>query len=147
VCPNKSCIEHAKSLNLVQVALNIKAGDIYIHLAEQINRNQNNSIEKLLGFAARSQNLMFGVTSVKAGVENGKINMIIIDHSASPSTQKRIESFCLKMNIPYLFYTGKRPFEKVVGKTNCRCAGITDSKFAQSILKGNLSQNNRRHFK
>lgn len=136
LCPQSSCIEHAKSRNLIHQIFEKKVHEsIYLELVDHINRRQNYSLEKLLGFAARSRNLMLGVTAVTSGVKKRKIHIVITDRLASSSTQKRIESICHKMKIPHIIYSEKIPLEKIVGKSNCRCLGVTDSHFAQTISK------------
>lgn len=136
LCPQPLCIAHAKSCNLIRQLFDREVDQsIYLELVEHINKSQNHSLEKLLGFAARSRNLMFGMTAIAAGMKKGKIQSVIIDQLASPSTKKRIESMCHKMKIPHIAYSEKTPLEKIIGKPNCRCVGVIDSHFAQTISR------------
>jgi len=109
--------------------------NLYLQLAEYFQTGENNSFETLLGFAARSRKLLAGVTAVEHGVKTGKVKLLILDPGSSPSTRKRIEDLSSRGKIPFVLYPEGELMEKVIGKTNCRCVGVTDPEFARSILR------------
>ncbi len=134
LCLKRACVEKAKSNHLIhQIFHRDVPESLYLEMAEYVQQSQKCSFEPLLGFAARSRNLIFGVNAVQDGLRKGTVHMVVIDPSASASTRQRMTSLSRRMKIPYLFYSGKGSFEKIIGKANCRCAGVIDHQFAQSL--------------
>jgi len=93
------------------------------------------TIEKLLGFSARSRKLLMGAEAVRIGINKGVVKIIVLDPQAGPSTREGIEALGQRRKIPVIYYKGENPLDRVVGKPNCKYVGITDPGFAKSIIQ------------
>jgi ribosomal protein L7Ae-like RNA K-turn-binding protein len=94
-----------------------------------------NSIVSLVGFAARARKLVQGFTSVERSVKRKNAKLVLLDPQTGETTKKRIETLCSKVGVPVVFLPKEFSLEDILGKPNCRCAGVTDSGFAESILQ------------
>jgi len=130
-CSDSSCIQKAQKRDLITQAFQIKSpSEIYIELANQIQNRQ--SVEALLGFAARSRKLVLGVTAVTQAIKKKHARVVILDKNSQSSTRKKIQKFCRVSKTPLFVYYHK-PLEKVIGKANCKCIAVKDSGFSKSI--------------
>ncbi|MFH1941664.1 MAG: ribosomal L7Ae/L30e/S12e/Gadd45 family protein [bacterium] len=94
-----------------------------------------NSIVSLVGFAARARKLVQGFTSVERSVKRKNAKLVILDPQAGETTKKRIEALCSRVGVPVVFLPKGFSMEDILGKPNCRCAGVTDSGFSEAILQ------------
>jgi predicted RNA-binding protein YlxR (DUF448 family)/ribosomal protein L30E len=134
LCPEESCLRRAKDKDLIGQGLKVRTSHaLYQQLAEHIHPQEQSHLEMLLGFAARSRKLLLGVDAVVQGVEKGKVRIVVLDARAGSSTQSRLQTLSRDMRIPIHRYGGKVEFDRLVGKPNCRCVGVTDHGFARSI--------------
>ncbi len=136
LCKNVTCVQKAGESDLIGHAFaQTGSNELYMQLANALQFEKRNSIGTLIGFANRSRKLIKGITGVAEGAEKKKIKLLILDPETKSTTRKRIESISSKQNIPLIVYSGEKSLSDILRKTNCRCVGITDDQFVQSILK------------
>ena len=134
-CREPKCVQKAQKKDLVSQTFQIKIStDIYTKLACQTQSKSQDSIESLLGFAARARKLVIGMTAVSQAMRKKNTHLVVLDRETSPSTRKKIEGLSQSSGIPFYTYEEK-PLEQIVGKVNCKCVAVIDSEFAQSIRK------------
>ena len=134
LCSKEACLLRAKDKDLIGRGLKVQTSHaLYQQLAEHIHRQDQSHFETLLGFAARSRKLVLGMEAVLQGMKKGKVKTIVLDAKAGSSTQSRLQKLNQQMQVPILRYEGKAVFDRMIGKPNCRCVGVTDSEFARSI--------------
>ena len=134
LCHKESCLRRAKDKDLIGKGLRVQTSHaLYQQLAEHIHPQEQGHLETLLGFAARSRKLLLGVDAVVQGMRTGKVKIVVLDARAGSSTKSRLQTLSRDMRIPIHSYEGKIEFDRLVGKPNCRCVGVTDNDFARSI--------------
>lgn len=134
ICRNVECIQNTRSRDLIGQAFERHiCPSVYLRLAEEIKKTKKDFLGSILGFAARSHKLLIGVTATEQGVKRGKVKIIVLDAETRPSTRKRIEALSLHHKIPIVLTRGGESVEKIIGKVNCRCVGVTHPEFARSI--------------
>lgn len=134
LCAEQTCLQRAKSSDLISRLCGIKAPEsLYIQLAESLMSSHKDSLATILGFAARSRSLVMGMESVTKAAKKGKVWALIVDSHASRSTVSRIEALGRQHGIPLVVYRGRESFDQIVGKHNCRYVGVTAREFASRI--------------
>jgi predicted RNA-binding protein YlxR (DUF448 family)/ribosomal protein L30E len=135
-CKKTSCIQKAKEKDLIKFAFNQTVSpELYMQLANALQKDQGNSVEALIGFANRSRKLIKGFAGVAEAAEKMKIKLLILDPQTRNDTKKRVESISHKMQIPLIVYSGEKSLSEALGKENCRCAGVTDDQFVKAIVQ------------
>lgn len=133
LCRDSACVAKARERNLLGEAFRAPVpGEMYLILADALKKNE--SLDTLLGFAARAGKLVLGATALEAAVKKGGVGVIVLDGESRDTTRKRVETLCDRYRIPLIRKTEGRPVADAVGKPNCRCAGVRDAGFAHSIL-------------
>ncbi len=136
VCKRAECIRTAKEKNLAETALKICIpGSVYFDMAQAFERQETGNLVPLLGFAVRSGKALFGVTSIQNAARKGNVRLILLEEDAGARTRHRIARLLRTTPIPMIRYRGVRSLETLVGKPNCKCIGIVDGHFADSIRK------------
>jgi len=135
VCIEKACIRIVKENDLIGNICKIKGTlPLYLKLAEHIQKYETKRIDKILGFAVRSRNLIMGSTAVLREMNKMRVKVILLEKGSSQTTQKRIQKLSKKMKVPIISYDGDKPLQTIVGKPNCRVVGIIKKEFANSLL-------------
>lgn len=135
LCRDSGCIEKARVKGILRQALRAEIpNSIFARLADTIS-NRKDSLETLLGFAARAGKLVLGTTAVENAARKKNIHVLILDGGARSTTRKRIEGIRDSCNIPLIMKSTGRSIEDIVGRSNCRCVGVQDASFARSILE------------
>jgi len=136
VCKRAECVRSAKENNLAASELKVPVpASVYLDVAEAFGRQETGDLEPLLGFAVRSGKALFGVTSIQNAARKGNVRLILLEDSAGTRTRERIARLLRNTPIPMVSYRGVRTLETVIGKPNCKCIGIVDDHFAESIRK------------
>lgn len=135
LCNTVVCIKKARA----QDSLSKKIGQhvsstLYEELARYSTISNEKSIQTILGFAYRARCLVPGVSAVENGVKRGRIGLIVIDRRTGPSTRKRLKALSASFKVKVIFLPDKISLESVIGKPACKCAGISNPEFSQSIL-------------
>ena len=135
LCWDVTCVEKAKSDALLSCALGCTIPSlIYLDLLKMINRKESSSIQKMMGFAHRAGKLLLGKTAVENGLKNGKVKLIVLDNTAGKTTREGIQGKCIASDLPIIVLNDSDSLGKLLGKANCKCAGIIDSHFAKQIV-------------
>lgn len=92
-------------------------------------------IESMLGLATRAGKTVSGLYLVKEAVCGGKARLVIIAEDAEANTRKTLENKCASHQVPIRVHGSKESIGAATGKEYRSCAAVTDSGFAQSILK------------
>lgn len=135
ICPNVNCIQKAKKYNLIsRVFQEFNIQYIYLQIAQHYKNKTKTDFEKLIGFIVRARKCTIGIEAIQRALKNGKMKVLILDPKCSQNTQKKMRKMEEYYHIPIIEYFGSQDFEKLVGKTNCHCIGISDLKFANQLL-------------
>lgn len=94
----------------------------------------NNKLLTLLGFAAKSVKLSYGMNAVKYAINSGKSKLVLTASDISPKSRKEIDYYCEKSNVKHI------PLESIdmgtvsaaVGR-KCGIISVNDLGFADSI--------------
>lgn len=95
---------------------------------------------KMIGFAVRSGNVVFGRSAVKLGVKKGRVKLIVLSADAASSTVSDLITVSERSGCPVVRYADDRPLDRMTGRVNCRCLGITDTQFARTIEKASCDK-------
>lgn len=135
ICPTITCLSKTREHKLIGKKSGKKVpASVYLRMAENISEQQESTLEKLLGFAARSNKLIKGTDATMSAIGSKKLKCIVMDDSAGATTRSQVEQTAIAANIPIIIFKGNRSLDSIIGKVNCRCVGITDCKFAKSLL-------------
>lgn len=90
----------------------------------------------LLGFAAKSGNLIYGANATIEALKVKKAFLAVAAADVSPKTLKEIQFFAQKNSLPVLSLENERieSLSNAVGR-KCGVVALTDRQFAQSVLK------------
>lgn len=89
----------------------------------------------LLGLAARAGKIAAGGFSAEEAVKSRKARLVLIAEDTQSNTVKKFTDKCAFYKIPLRFYGTKESLGHAVGKESRACIAVTDSGFADSILK------------
>ena len=96
---------------------------------------KQNKVYSLLGFAARSRNLIVGYDAVIECIERKKAYVIIVALDASEKTKKNIKFFCEKYNVKMYVYGMKDELSHAIGNVNKVVFAIKNKNMALEIGK------------
>ena len=97
---------------------------------------QNNKIKSLIGLAARAGKLAYGLDEIKRTRKT--VYCIITDGTLSEKSLKTLELSAEGKGIPLL--KSEEALESILGKPNCKVAGVCDENFAKGILDATKTQ-------
>lgn len=139
VCPVAGCIARARKHDLVGRHLNaaVPAG-LYQELAESIAELQARSQGTYLGLAVKAGKTILGTEAVRQAVKKGVVFLVIYDRRTASSSVQRLTAVCRAAGVPAVPFTDSRPLDIVVGKPNCKAAGISDRQLAASIISAGV---------
>lgn len=100
------------------------------------------NILSLLGLAKKSGNIVSGEFSTEKAIKARKACLVIVASDASDNTKKMFTDKCAFYNIPIFFYSDKISIGHSLGLEFRTSVAVTDSGFANSLIKklerGNL---------
>ena len=92
-------------------------------------------LEGLMGFAARSRNLVTGYNTCLAMMGNRKIKLLIISEDVGEKTKDKMVQKCTFNNIEWRVFGKAEDLSQMTGKEDKGLFGITDKGFAKSICE------------
>ena len=92
-------------------------------------------VNGLMGFAARSRNLVTGYDTCLRLIGSGRIKLLIISEDVGEKTREKMVQKCTSRNIEWRTFGKAEELSEAVGKTDKGLFGITDKGFAESIAK------------
>ncbi len=97
----------------------------------------NDKFLTLLGFAAKSGNLSYGMNSATASVNSGRAKLMLVCSDISDKSRKEITFQCKNKGVKVINLDDYN-IEAVSGAIGKRCGilSINDSSFANSVLRG-----------
>ncbi len=96
---------------------------------------QSVKIMGLLGFAAKSRNLVTGYNTCLKLIPSGKLKLLIISHDVGDNTRNKMIQKCESYGVDYREFGKSEELSHATGKEDKGLFGITDKGFANSILK------------
>lgn len=96
---------------------------------------KNNKVFGLLGFAAKSRNLVTGYNTCIYTMNKNKIKLVILASDLADNSKEKMVRACQGMEVTYRIYSDMESLSKVTGKVSSGIFGITDEGFAKAILK------------
>ena len=96
----------------------------------------NEKFSALLGFAAKSGNLSYGMDSTVASVKAKKAKLVVVCSDVSEKSRKEISFQCENMGVRVIFpddFNMEAAFG-AVGRS-CGILAVNDSSFADGIIK------------
>ncbi|MGI6204761.1 MAG: L7Ae/L30e/S12e/Gadd45 family ribosomal protein [Anaerovoracaceae bacterium] len=91
--------------------------------------------ETLMGFAARSRNLVAGAGTCESKMKRGKLALIIITEDTAEGSAEKVKRAAERAGVPCRIYGSSETLSKAVGSPGRCVFGITDRQFAESIMK------------
>jgi uncharacterized protein len=138
VCRKTECIRAARESDSPGRALGTRIPEsAYLEMAESASLRSDGDPGRLLGFALRSGKTVSGVAAVMAALKKDRIRLVVMDGQTARNTSAQVGRAAEKNGVPLVVLRGPRSLEVISGKVNCKCIGITDPAFAESITKAN----------
>lgn len=97
--------------------------------------NDRNGIMTLLGFAQKSNKVISGEAAVKATIEQGKINLLILADDLAEKRKKHWKYLADDLAIPTIAIGTKLQLGLAMGMSPRSVLGITDLDMANAIKK------------
>ncbi len=101
-----------------------------------------NKVLSLLGLACRARAVVSGEFSTESAVKSGKAKLCIIAVDASENTKKLFHDKCSYYGVPIIETGTKDELGKALGKEQRASAAVTDTSFAEGLIKKH-EENNR----
>lgn len=92
-------------------------------------------IGTLLGFAAKSNQLLLGEYSVENGIKTKKAKLVILAADVSLRRRDILRFWCGDMEIPFLNIGTKEEFGELLRKKPLGLLAVTDTQLAKAICK------------
>lgn len=92
-------------------------------------------IYSLLGLAERSRNIASGEFAAEKAVKTGSAQLVLIGEDASDNTKKMFRNMCEFYKVPLYTLGTKEELGHAIGKEMRASLAITESGFANAILK------------
>jgi ribosomal protein L7Ae-like RNA K-turn-binding protein len=90
-------------------------------------------IESMLGFAAKSRQLISGSTTVEERLKKGQVYLVICAQDLSPKTINNFSRLCESRKIPFYCYGSCSNLGHWIGKPGRGVVGIISTHFAATI--------------
>ncbi len=94
-----------------------------------------NNVLTLLGFAKKSNHLVFGETLCTEGIKSKKISLLILATDLNETTQKRMIALCESEGVAYRVFADKLTLSAAIGKANYGLFGVTNKKFSRAMIE------------
>ncbi|MEE3362904.1 MAG: ribosomal L7Ae/L30e/S12e/Gadd45 family protein [Anaerovoracaceae bacterium] len=91
--------------------------------------------ETLMGFAARSRNLVAGAGTCESNMKRGKLALLIITEDAAEGSREKMKRMADAAGVPCRIYGSSDTLSKAAGAPGRCVFGITDRQFAGSIIR------------
>jgi ribosomal protein L7Ae-like RNA K-turn-binding protein len=91
-------------------------------------------LQTMLGFAAKSRQLISGSTTVEERLKKGQVYLVICAQDLAPRTIKNFTELCKPKQIPFYCYGSCADLGHWIGKPGRGVIGITSNHFAATIL-------------
>lgn len=102
----------------------------------EIKNNQGlNKIMGLLGFAARSRNLVTGYNTCLKLIPGGKVKLLLIGEDVGENTREKMSQKCETYKVPVRIVGTCEELSHATGKEDKGLFGITDEGFSKSLIK------------
>lgn len=92
-------------------------------------------IGTLLGFAAKSNQLLLGEYSVETGIKTKKAKLVILAEDVNIKRREKLQYWCQDMEIPFLTFGNKEEFGKLLSKKPLGLLAVTDAQMAKAIYQ------------
>ncbi|WP_027398310.1 L7Ae/L30e/S12e/Gadd45 family ribosomal protein [Anaerovorax odorimutans] len=92
-------------------------------------------IDSYLGFAKKSGNLVTGYNTCIFAINKRKVKLLILTQDLSNNTIKKMINLAKNKNVIYRIYGKSQELSNITGSNERGIFGITDTKFAEVILK------------
>ena len=89
----------------------------------------------LMGFAARSRNLVTGYNTCLKLIPSGKLKLLIIAGDVGDNTREKMQQKCDSYGVDVRTFGSCEELSHIVGKEDKGLFGITDIGFADSMIK------------
>jgi ribosomal protein L7Ae-like RNA K-turn-binding protein len=96
---------------------------------------QNNRFLNFLGLGARSGKLSYGSETCLTGIRDGRIKLLMLDHSASYNTKKQFDRSCRFHKVPLVILDEEDRLGERLGRPASKVIGVVCADFAASALK------------
>ena len=103
-----------------------------------------NKVYGLMGFAARSRNLVTGYNTCLKLIPSGKLKLLIIAGDVGENTRQKLSQKCQSYNVPVVVYGTCEEMSKATGKEDKGLFGLTERGFAESIMREIEKENNNK---
>jgi ribosomal protein L7Ae-like RNA K-turn-binding protein len=90
-------------------------------------------IETMIGFAAKSRQLISGSTTVEVRLKKGQVFLVICAQDLSPRTIKSFSGLCETRQVPFYCYGSCSDIGHWIGKPGRGVIGIVSTHFAATI--------------
>ena len=94
-----------------------------------------NKVYSLMGFAARSGNLVTGYNTCLKLIPSGKLKLLIIGGDVGDQTKDKLGNKCESYGVPVRVYGTCAELSHITGKEDKGLFGIVDKGFAEIIIK------------
>ena len=92
-------------------------------------------IESYLGFARKAGKLVSGYHKCLFMIGKNSVKLIILAEDVSQNTKDKFSYQCKKADIPYVVHGSINSLSQVTGNEGRGVYGLTDTNFAQAIIK------------
>lgn len=92
-----------------------------------------NKVLSLMGFAAKSRNLLTGYNTCSLQIK--KINLIILAIDLADNSKEKMKKLCKNENVRCIEFSTMDELSHITGKSNSGIFGITDAGFGAAIEK------------
>ena len=99
------------------------------------NPTNYNKVFSLMGFAARSKNLVTGYNTCLKLIPGRKLKLLIIGEDVGENTKSKMIQKCESYNVPIRIISSCEELSHITGKEDKGLFGITDEGFAKSLVK------------
>ena len=89
----------------------------------------------LLGLCMKAHKLVAGEHACEIALRNGDAKLIIISQDASLGTRKKFTNKAFYYKVTVIIYGSRDEISKAIGKENRVVVAVTDSGFADGLLK------------
>ena len=86
-----------------------------------------------IGLAAKAGKIVAGFDGVSISIGQKTVKLVIIARDTSPGTAKKIESLCIKDNIPVFRFFDKNALGDAIGKSPKAIVAVMDDNFGREI--------------
>ena len=94
-----------------------------------------NKILSLLGFAMKAGKIQTGNDTIIAGLDKGKIKLVIVSDDVKFDNIKKIYLRCKRYNIPIYELYSRDELSSAIGRDNRVAIGVADNGFSIKLIE------------